>query len=280
MKKLQTIIVRSRLKTAAAFTLIELLVVIAIIAILAAMLLPALNAAKKKAYQARCMSNLKQMGLGMNIYVDDFNDISPGCASVNQYGFSLEDWIYWLPTSVSGVAKATLINSPIARGIPGVSSNLFRCPMDQYDAERNSVNTGLTFGGAYGFSYSFNSYNPNGPNGTTSVGMASIHDVNVNPRLWYPYRLSLVKNPSNKIMFAEDQTSAMDSMKPSGECSISTTDNSLAKPINDGRYANSPGDKVLTSRHGKKADVTFGDGHVEAVTWQFGTNAVNSEPDL
>src|SRR6476660_9645152 len=90
-----------------AFTLIELLVVIAIIGILAALLLPALNAAKNRAKRTACLSNLKQVNAGLLMYADDNSGAMP-----KQSNVSTNYLVYFYKESMKSYVGLTGASSP------------------------------------------------------------------------------------------------------------------------------------------------------------------------
>jgi prepilin-type N-terminal cleavage/methylation domain-containing protein len=130
----------SRNRTLLAFTLIELLVVIAIIAILAAMLLPALARAKAKAVQTQCLSNLKQLNMVMKLYVDDNQDRTPGRDSVITTGAEGQaEAIWWwykeLVRPYFGIKTRGFVDPPMPQG---TNDMVFHCPKDRGWADHGS----------------------------------------------------------------------------------------------------------------------------------------------
>lgn len=153
-----------------AFTLIELLVVIAIIAILAAILFPVFARARENARRASCMSNLKQLGLGIMMYTQDYDDYLPKTA------------VPGVPTLETGFAAGpspTYLHLWMHTIYPYIRSvQVFNCPSANYSYITN-------FNGSYEatISYGYNNFLSGLASTTVGVNLAAIPNVAVTPLL-------------------------------------------------------------------------------------------------
>jgi prepilin-type N-terminal cleavage/methylation domain-containing protein/prepilin-type processing-associated H-X9-DG protein len=249
-----------------AFTLIELLVVIAIIAILAALLFPALAKAKGQGYRIRCLSNLRQLALAMHMYHQDHNDTFPS-AEDSQGLLSKSDWIPWTAYQTDIAQDGTFRNYPSQGLLPylgHVSRDLFTCPADRMLPIHRQKETFPFFPFSYTLSTAkFAQYDAQSNPARLDHGMATAFCPSGNgPGAgWHYFKVSGLKQPSSKIMFADEQT----------RLEIASLRFSIGW-----RWDEDP----ISPLHNGKGSVAFADGHVETVKPSLGEDPRFHDPIL
>ena len=264
-------------KSQRGFTLIELLVVIAIIAILAAMLLPALAKAKAKAQNINCLSNLKQWAIAQTMYVDDSDQIFPATKipngtpgtpgdysedqprwldltdveymnNANGTSYGRDAWFNALPPYIKSQPLWKYALSATGPQDYDKTKNIYHCPT----AQGRPTDTSLNPGTRAIFQYGMNSKGMWEQNGTVQVA-----------RL----KTSNVKSASSFVMFSDNRVRVDDTPYYGSDADKAKT---LGSPQN---YTSR-----FSARHNEGGNIAFSDGHASHYKYSYVVVANNGKP--
>jgi len=252
------------------FTLVELLVVIGIIAVLVSVLMPSLGRAREAANQAKCLSNLRQLGVAFVMYANESNGKFPFAA---RYDIPrAEDFIWWQEQPYLGRTMLFFRQSAIGRYLAlshQLSKDHFICPSDDVQ-QRPAHGTG---GGGYRFSYTMNYLMSDSPYDQVGGYKAP--------------RAGSIRNASEKILLVEEDP-------------LTVTDGAWTPPAIDYRDSsqNLDGLDLLSIRHeakkvrpeagwtmpnlpniDRRGNVTFVDGHAEFQTRRYAHDRAHVDPN-
>ena len=245
------------------FTLIELLTVIAVIAILAALLLPALALAKEKARATQCLSNIRQMVLAVKLYADDNSAVEP---PLWRQAGAWDAWTFDPVTFVMGDANTLWWPDELQFGKYAPGKKLFSCPSLLFPANK-------TAGGSASLEHL--GIGGNHAEFLTTVPIANPSGV--------PIKESMVQNPSAFFVFA-DAGGVGNPNEPNLDKWVDAPGTGCAyfRPPSDPQYPMSSyvaGDGRTIPRHSGRVNTVDFDGHALAVKNSgLGYNLARTDP--